>query len=250
ILMPTPSAVLSAMKLLAIGTERETGIGELVAVDVGGATTDVYSIAEGHPTDVSVVLKGLEEPYAKRTVEGDIGMRYSASGIDDVVGTARLAEKAGVSEDEVRHYLASIADNKAYVPTADDPNSALLDQALASSAVDIATTRHAGTLEEAYTTSGIVYVQTGKDLRGIRHILLTGGSIIHASDPKSIAEQALYSEKKPLSLRPLEAEIWLDEKYILAAMGVLAERESDIALRLMKKELKSLGTSATPCVST
>lgn len=244
ILMPTPSAVLSAVNLLATGTEREAGIGELFAVDVGGATTDVYSIAEGHPTDVSVVLKGLEEPYAKRTVEGDIGMRYSASGINDVVGTENLAAKAGVSEDDVRHYLANIADDKAYVPTADDPNSVLLDLALASSAVDIATTRHAGTLEEAYTTSGIVYVQTGKDLRAIRHILLTGGSVIHASDPKSIAEHALYSEESPLSLRPLEAEIWLDENYILAAMGVLAERESDIALRLMKRELKSLGMSA------
>ena len=35
----------------------------------------------GEPTGVNTVIKGLPEPYAKRTVEGDIGMRYSASGV-------------------------------------------------------------------------------------------------------------------------------------------------------------------------
>ena len=77
IMMPTPSAVLKAMTLLADGTDGEPGIGELIAVDVGGATTDVYSIASGMPTRSDTVFKGLPEPYDKRTVEGDIGLRYS-----------------------------------------------------------------------------------------------------------------------------------------------------------------------------
>ena len=46
IMMPTPAAVLQAMELLSKGTGDEMGIGDLVAVDVGGATTDVYSIAD------------------------------------------------------------------------------------------------------------------------------------------------------------------------------------------------------------
>ena len=70
IMMPTPSAVLLAMELLAKGCEGESGIGELLAVDVGGATTDVYSIADGMPQQMNTVYKGLPEPYAKRTVEG------------------------------------------------------------------------------------------------------------------------------------------------------------------------------------
>ena len=81
ILMPTPAAMMAAMQLLAEGTKTESGIGELVAVDLGGATTDVYSIADGMPTQSNTIVKGLMEPYAKRTVEGDIGMRYSISGI-------------------------------------------------------------------------------------------------------------------------------------------------------------------------
>ena len=81
ILMPTPSAVLQAMELLSKGCEEERGIGDLVGVDVGGATTDVYSMADGMPEQMNTVYKGLPEPFGKRTVEGDIGMRYSVKGI-------------------------------------------------------------------------------------------------------------------------------------------------------------------------
>lgn len=70
IIMPTPAAVLSAALLLGTGTTDEEGLGELVVIDVGGATTDVYSIAKGAPTTAGVLLKGLPEPFAKRTVEG------------------------------------------------------------------------------------------------------------------------------------------------------------------------------------
>jgi uncharacterized protein (TIGR01319 family) len=47
ILMPTPTAVLNAARLLAEGTPNEPGLGELVIVDIGGATTDVHSISIG-----------------------------------------------------------------------------------------------------------------------------------------------------------------------------------------------------------
>ncbi len=46
ILMPTPSAVLSAGEILTRGTTCESGIGELMIIDIGGATTDVHSFAE------------------------------------------------------------------------------------------------------------------------------------------------------------------------------------------------------------
>lgn len=94
-LMPTPAAVMQAMTLLAKGTDKTPGIGELIGVDVGGATTDIYSIAEGMPRQMNRVYKGLPEPYVKRTVEGDIGMRYSIEGVLAAVGAQRLAELSG-----------------------------------------------------------------------------------------------------------------------------------------------------------
>ena len=81
ILMPTPTAVLKAARLLAPGTPREKGLGDLVVVDIGGATTDVHSVGLGSPGQAGVVRKGLPEPYAKRTVEGDLGIRYNAESI-------------------------------------------------------------------------------------------------------------------------------------------------------------------------
>ncbi|WP_312643437.1 methylaspartate mutase accessory protein GlmL, partial [Hydrogenoanaerobacterium sp.] len=96
ILMPTPAAMLKAMTLLADGCEGENGIGELIGVDVGGATTDIYSVANGMPAKANTVYKGLPEPYAKRTVEGDIGMRYSIHGIVEAAGIARVSELSGI----------------------------------------------------------------------------------------------------------------------------------------------------------
>ena len=55
ILMPTPQAVLRGCELLANGPPDGDGLGELVCIDVGGATTDVYSIGTGLPHDPRVV---------------------------------------------------------------------------------------------------------------------------------------------------------------------------------------------------
>ena len=48
ILMPTPEAVMRGIQLLAEGlSASQPGIGDLLALDMGGATTDVYSCATG-----------------------------------------------------------------------------------------------------------------------------------------------------------------------------------------------------------
>ena len=58
-MMPTPAAVLAAAELLSQGHGSERGMGELMVVDVGGATTDVHSLAKGDPSKPSVMLKRL-----------------------------------------------------------------------------------------------------------------------------------------------------------------------------------------------
>ena len=146
IMMPTPSAVLQAMNLLAQGCEGETGIGELVAVDVGGATTDVYSVADGMPEAFNTVYKGLPEPYSKRTVEGDIGMRYSIHGIVEAAGAGRIAQLSGLSEGRVEELVNYLRANTETVPNG-DAEMEKLDKALASMAVEEAVRRHAGTIE-------------------------------------------------------------------------------------------------------
>ncbi|NLV99157.1 MAG: MutL protein [Clostridiaceae bacterium] len=239
ILMPTPSAMLSAMKLLAEGTKTESGIGPLFGIDVGGATTDVYSIADGSPQDMQVMLKGLPEPYVKRTVEGDIGMRHCIDGIIAELGLDNLAARCGLSEDRVEELYDRFSSKKDIIPGNSEEEA--FELALAMAAVDVASQRHSGKLQEVYTTSGLAYVQTGKDLRSLEQIVLSGGALIHAGDPLKIAAAALFNKAVPASLRPLRARVWRDSKYILSAMGVLAEKEADIALRVMKRELEDIG---------
>ena len=242
IMMPTPSAVLQAVELLAKGYDDELGIGDLIAVDVGGATTDVYSIADGMPEHMNTVYKGLPEPYAKRTVEGDIGMRYSIQGIVDAAGINRICELSGLSEERVQALIDDLRQNTDKVPNGDSEMEAL-DYALASCAIEEAVTRHAGTISETYTMMGQTYVQEGKNLTKVKQIVVTGGSLIHTKRTEEIAAFALYSPTNPASLRPKTADVWVDRTYILAAMGLLSSYYPKTALRIMKKEFEYYGYS-------
>ena len=242
IMMPTPSAVLQAMNLLAQGCEGETGIGELIAVDVGGATTDVYSIADGMPEQMQTVYKGLPEPYAKRTVEGDIGMRYSIQGIVDAAGLDKISRLSGLTAERVTELVGYLKDHTDTVPAGGD-DLEKLDFALASAAIEEAVARHAGTIEETYTMMGLTYVQEGKNLTKVKKIVVTGGSLIHTRRTAEIASHALYNPAQPGSLRPKQADVLVDRTYILAAMGLLSSYYPQTALRIMKKELEFHGYS-------
>ena len=242
IMMPTPSAVMQAMQLLSEGCEGESGIGDLVAVDVGGATTDIYSMADGMPEAMNTVYKGIPEPFAKRTVEGDIGMRYSVHGIVEAVGADRISKLSGIKADRVEELVAWLRENTDSVP-GDNEELERLDYALASMAIETAVARHAGTMEETYTMMGLTYVQSGKNLTRVKQIVVTGGSLIHTKRTADIAKHALYSPAQPGSLRPKEADVWVDRKYILAAMGLISTRYPQVALKIMKKELEHYGYS-------
>ena len=242
IMMPTPSAVLQAMNLLSQGCEGESGIGDLIAVDVGGATTDVYSIADGMPEQMNTVYKGIPEPFSKRTVEGDIGMRYSIQGIVDAAGLSRVSKLAGLPEARVQTLVDELKINTERVPNGDEELEKL-DFALASMAIEEAVRRHAGTMEETYTLMGQTFIQSGKNLTKVKQIVVTGGSLIHTRKTEEIAAHALFSPQQPMSLRPKAADVWVDRTYILAAMGLLSAHYPQAALRIMKKELEFHGYS-------
>jgi len=229
ILMPTPSAVLTALTLYA------QDAGELTAVDLGGATTDVYSITEGLPTRAGTVLKGLPEPYAKRTVEGDIGMRFSARGVVEGAGMRALCDYSGRPEAEVEAWLSTIDRSPGALAKA--PAERDIDRALATLAIELGLLRHAGEIEQVYTPLGVAYQQTGKDLTRVKQILLTGGALVHAGDPRGIARRAMAGNH-PSSLMPREAVPVLDSRYALFAMGLIRPKYPALARSLLKKEFQ------------
>jgi len=239
-LIPTPSAVLLAAELLAKGADGVPGIGDLLAVDLGGATTDVYSEARGDPAGIDTILRGLPEPFSKRTVEGDIGMRYSVHGIVEAVGIDWIAKHANLDAETIERLITHLTTHPDTLP--DTPELAALDRALASAAVQTAVTRHAGQVETAYTPQGPVLVQTGKDLTGVSRLILTGGAIVHSPWAGEVAQSALYDRQTPNSLRPKQATVYVDQSYILASMGLLSQKYPVESLTLMKKELSEHGT--------
>lgn len=229
ILMPTPAAVLQALTVLS------EDLGELCAVDLGGATTDIYSITEGLPTKAGTVLRGLPEPYAKRTVEGDIGMRYSANGVLEAVGLKRLCGNADITEEQMTAWLARIHADKGILPR--EPWEQQADFALAATAIEVGLARHAGEIEPVYTPMGLAYQQTGKDLTRVKQILLTGGALIHTGKAAELAQRAMATTFYPSSLMPRQAQAVVDRHYILSAMGLLSQYDRTLAKTMMIKEL-------------
>jgi uncharacterized protein (TIGR01319 family) len=235
ILMPTPAAVLKAARVLSEGSDKEEGIGDIIVIDIGGATTDVHSIADGEPTKPGVTVRGLEEPFAKRTVEGDLGMRYSALSLWEASGTRRiqkyLMDKSVDAESECKFRTENIN----MVPQTKEQIK--FDEAMAKVATEIAMERHVGIIESMYTPMGVIYTQVGKDLLQTKYMIGTGGVLVHSNNPGEILKAGMFDKENPTYLKPEHPELLLDKTYILSAMGLLAEDHPDMAVRIMKKYL-------------
>jgi uncharacterized protein (TIGR01319 family) len=235
VVMPTPSAVLEAAKLIADGTHGEEGLGELLLVDVGGATTDVYSIARGVPTKEGVTTAGLPEPYAKRTVEGDLGLYHN---LDTLSG---IAEQAGrLYDDSKTAFEQKVEKLRAVLSIPEGADQTECQLMLSLLAVKTAVDRHVGTVELVVTHNGEFWVQRGKDLTQVKTVIGAGGPVAFSSNPHRVLSGAIFSENTSNILKPKAPRFYLDSKYILFAIGLLAQSDPAKALRIMKKYLKKI----------
>lgn len=236
IVMPTPTAVLKAADLLSRGADSDEGLGDLLVVDVGGATTDIHSVGDGLPSAEGVVYKGLPEPRLKRTVEGDLGIRYNALSILEAVGPEGL----GINRkaEEIKEAVQRLARNVETV--ARTPEDLELDEALASAAVRIAISRHVGHYEPVFMPHGQVLLQFGKDCTGFRHVIATGGIFVHHPDPLRILHHTLYSPETPMLLKPKAPRFLIDSLYILYAVGLLERVDAKKAFTIGKRYLREV----------
>lgn len=233
--MPTPLAVMRAGELLY----RHFGE-EVVVVDVGGATTDVHSFGEGLPAESGCIYKGLPEPFAKRTVEGDLGVRVSAAALLETVGFEGIACSLPflAAEEEVIEYVRRVSEDTGALPS--DQRERQYDQALAIACIREALRRHAGFLREVFTPEGRLWVQQGKDLRRAGVLVGTGGVLVYGEDAARVLGEGLRVGD-PLSLVPRSPRLYLDSRYTLAAIGLLADDHEDVAVALIRETLKELG---------
>lgn len=238
-IIPTPLAVLQACELLSRGTATQQGYGDLLAIDIGGATTDVYSMAAGTPTVDNTMLKGLPEPWAKRTVEGDLGMRYSLTHVFE-----QLPERGFPQYEEQMKRVGEWVERCSSQPdTLAQPDSEeeKIEEFLGRSAVAMAVERHCGRIADVYTPLGLMHTLEGKDLMDIPAVVGIGGVLRNSRHPEEILKGSLYNVMQPESTRPRNPKFYLDSRYIFAAMGLLRMVDEELACELLLRETKKIG---------
>ena len=228
-IVPTPGAVLLAAELLAKGTRNEDGIGDLVVIDIGGATTDVHSVLP-EMDKLSIEEKGLvisnEKQTSYRTVEGNLGLRISATGIVEAVGArgvlAKIGKVDGEFEEKLTQYTAFLEKNPAHIAT--DELEKQFDTGLAIAAIEVAVKRHAGYLAQEYnpvmgTAPG---TPVGRDLRNVDQVIAIGGLLSHASPDRRQYILAQAFSHPGISLLPTNPKFFVDDSYLLYAVGLLS----------------------------
>ncbi|MEH1165015.1 glutamate mutase L [Micromonospora sp. CPCC 205539] len=217
----TPDAVLTGVEVLA-----DTLGGDLAVVDVGGATTDVYSVLTPDERATGPAREVAGSLWRARTVEGDLGMRWSAPGVVRAAAEERLLA-AGEADD-----LAAAAVRRAEDPAflAVDDAERAVDARIATLAATVALRRHA--------RGGATGERGGRDLRDVRLMVGSGGVLRHA--PEGAAGRvlaAVLSDHAGGWALPRAARPVVDVDYVLAAGGLLAEDHRAAAGALLRHHL-------------
>lgn len=222
-IVPTPGAVMEASKLL------KNAIGDLMTVDVGGATTDIHSVTEGSEEVLRVLIS--PEPVAKRTVEGDLGVFVNMKNIVELIGFEKLCKQMALSEEE----LLDLIEN--HVPIPKTPLQIKFVERLTKEAISISAQRHAGGFRTMFGGSGKKTYAEGKDLTSIKYIIGTGGACTRLPNRVELLKEITNNLLGDKLLPNKEAEILIDNDYIMASLGVLSKEHADSALILLKKSM-------------
>lgn len=219
-ILPTPGAV---MEMAITAAEQWP---DLMVVDVGGATTDIHSVTDGDE-DVAKLMTNVE-PKAKRTVEGDLGVYVNRAHVVDLF-EEREREREIPKADE---FLARPSE----IPT--DPEELEFVEKLTEKAWATALRRHAGKMKNLFGPTGKITVASGKDLSGIRNILVTGGALTHARDVEALLKKELAGHHPGALYPPTDVRVHKDNHYIMASLGVLSRVYPEAAITLLRKSLK------------
>lgn len=229
----TPDAVLAGVEVLADGARGAAGVGDVLVVDVGGATTDVYSVVTPDPEEAALRREVVEAAWRGRTVEGDLGVRWSATGVLEAALVEQLVteEEAAALRPGAERRVA----DPAYVASGDDLGA---DVALASLAATIACRRHARP-QVVTTGDGAQVRRGGRDLREVGLVVGSGGVLRHA--PPDVARRVLEAVVGDLAggwKLPEHPRLVVDTSYVLAPAGLLAlTGRPELAIKLLMSQL-------------
>ncbi|NLI54441.1 MAG: DNA mismatch repair protein MutL [Clostridiales bacterium] len=222
-ILPTPGAVMEAAMLLY------EEIGDLVVLDIGGATTDVHSVSAG--SEEIARLLTAPEPFNKRTVEGDLGLYVNAHHLVEQIGEAKLAQELGLDISAVL---------RDYRPIPASAEQLQLTTRLCLEAGQTAISRHAGRLRHYYTPQGRATAAEGKDLTQVKTLVGTGGALTRLPEREGILRRLADGNANGAMLYPKPGAMRLafDEHYVMASLGVLAKTNPNAAKFLLKETLR------------
>lgn len=222
-IIPTPGAVMKASKLL------KDEIGDLVTIDVGGATTDIHSVTEGTEKVNKILVE--PEPVAKRTVEGDLGVFINKKNIVDIIKIEKLEKELNMTPEDIEKFTNSdIA-----IPQTEEHKRFI--ERLTKEAVIVSINRHAGGYR-TYFGGKSDTLAFGKDLTAVKWIVGTGGALTRLTAREEILNSISQFNRADKLLPTAEAKILIDNDYIMASLGVLSSLNKEAAIKLLLKSLK------------
>ncbi len=223
----TPDLVLAGVELLA-----DSGVGDVLLVDVGGATTDVYSALTPDAEEASLHREVVEVMWRGRTVEGDLGMRWSATGVVEAALAERLIAP-GVSASRLAAGAQVRHDDPAWLPATESDREA--DSVIARLALTIALRRHARAVD------AVAGRTPGRDLSRVALVVASGGVFRHAEPDRLLHMLDPITTDHGGGWRvPLNPRLTVDQHYVLAAAGLLASSHPDAAANLLRTTLVPL----------
>jgi uncharacterized protein (TIGR01319 family) len=194
----TPDAVLRGVEVLAATLEQD-----VLVVDIGGATTDVYSVvAPDEPSTERPRAVVAQLPHA-RTVEGDLGMRWNAAGV---------------------LYAARLPEDPAHLPVQAVERAAELE--LARLAALVAVRRHGRPPFPG---------EPPRNLVDVGLLLGSGGVLRHGGQPATeLVLGALGTDHAGGWRVPRAPVVAVDTAYLLVVIGLLADDHPAAARHLAR----------------
>lgn len=241
-IIPTPLGVIESLKIIS-----ETLDKNLLAVDIGGATTDIFSNILGE--------------YF-RTVSANYGMSYSISNVAKDAGFSKLQELLPTDLDEnyIRNYISNKMLYPTYVPQ--DNIQLAIEHAIAKLAVKLSREQH---FQMNFNTEEIGFLDSIKQtmldekinetfyyekadqkrrfhMEDIDILLASGGVLAHAPSNRQVLE-IMNTGFKPEGI----TQVWKDRNFLSPHMGILSYANKELAAQLLLNEcIEKIGIIIRP----
>jgi hypothetical protein len=235
-IMPTPGAVGKLIETVA----RNENI-HVMGVDIGGATTDIFSVFDSEG-----------QPVFNRTVSANLGMSYSVSNVLASAGMDNVMRWVPFHIDEAD--LRNRIRNKMIRPTTipQELEELIVEQAIAREALRLALVQHRelatglkGVAQERTIGDAFEQTQTGAtlvDMMALDLLIGSGGVLSHASR-RSQAAHMMIDAFLPEGVTMLA----VDSIFMMPQLGVLSEVLPQAATEVFDKDcLIRLGTCVAP----